>query len=179
MRSNEEWIQIFGSIRHDWLNVLQLIKGNMALGNEERVMAVIQEAVEQTANESRLCSLGMPKTTLLLLEQKWKPTQHPLDIEVDGELFPLTNYDDLLYACFACFFNNYNKVVDAEESEKTTISFTFFDEKCLIELSYDNDLSESAFHECLADMPPAIKVELLEREGYAITFLLDASQMQE
>lgn len=172
--SNDELIDIFSAIRHDWLNVLQLIKGNLALGNEERIEAVIQEAVEHSANESKLCSLDMPKTILLLLQQKWSYSKYPLDIEVDGKLFSLSEHDHSLATCFASFLQQYNQLLN-EEDGQLAISFTFFDSKCLIEISSDYDLNKDTFNDCWATLPSDFQYESLDRDGYAVTILINAS----
>ncbi|GAF12280.1 sporulation initiation phosphotransferase B [Bacillus sp. JCM 19046] len=174
MRSdNDEMIDIFSAIRHDWLNVLQLIKGNLALGNEERIEAVIQEAVEHSANESKLCSLDMPNTIFLLLQQKWSYSKQPLEIEVDGELFSLRKYDHSLASCFALFLDQYNQL-QSEVNGHLTLSFTFFDSKCLIEVSSDYDLNKDKFNTCWATLPSEIQFKTIDREGYAVTILINA-----
>lgn len=178
MRSNDELICILGSIRHDWLNVLQLIKGNLAIGNQERAEAVLEEAVEQTTNESRLCNMGMPKTALVLLEQKWHQSAYEIAYEVDGPLLNLAKYDNAFSTCFARFFSLLSEWPQLDGPSSVFVTYTFFDQNCLIELDYQGHIYRNdSISNCFSEMPPSVVVDVTRQEqaGYTVTFLLDAT----
>ncbi|RFU60703.1 Spo0B domain-containing protein [Bacillus sp. V59.32b] len=65
--------------RHDWLNKLQLIKGNIELNNIDRAKAVIEEIIIEAHHEAMLSNLNMPKFTETLLTANWRSL--PLHIE--------------------------------------------------------------------------------------------------
>ena len=66
---NKEWntVELLRHVRHDWLNKLQLIKGNLDLNKIDRAKEIIAEIVIETQNETKLSNLNFPNFTLLLL----------------------------------------------------------------------------------------------------------------
>lgn len=67
MDKKKEFIELLRHYRHDWLNVLQLIKGNLALNKLNRVEEIIREIVIHTENESKLSNLQIPKVAFFSL----------------------------------------------------------------------------------------------------------------
>ena len=65
----KEWntIELLRHVRHDWLNKLQLIKGNLDLNKIDRAKEIIDEIVIEAQNETKLSNLHFPNFTLLLL----------------------------------------------------------------------------------------------------------------
>ena len=59
---NEKWsiIEVFQHTRHDWLNRLQLIKGNIALGKIEQAEQIMDDITMDMRQENRLTNLQMP-----------------------------------------------------------------------------------------------------------------------
>lgn len=82
-----EWntAEVLRQVRHDWLNKLQLIKGNLDLGKIDRAKEIIGEIVIETQNETKVTNLNLPYFTVLLLTHNWKSTSFQLEFEViDG-----------------------------------------------------------------------------------------------
>lgn len=68
--------------RHDWLNKLQLIKGNIELGKIDRAKAVIEEIIIEAQHEAMLSNLNMPKFIETLLTANWRSLPVRLEVEV-------------------------------------------------------------------------------------------------
>lgn len=102
----EEWniLQVLRHSRHDWLNVIQLIKGNLALKKYDRVEEIIQEVVNRTQNESKLSNLNVPNLASELLVFNWEVGNHfQLEFEVIGESQDLNLYEADLQKWFGKF----------------------------------------------------------------------------
>ncbi|WP_413374550.1 Spo0B domain-containing protein [Alkalihalobacillus sp. 1P02AB] len=85
--------------RHDWLNIVQLIKMNLALGRYERIEELIHTTVQQCVNESKLSNLGISKLAEDLITYNWKNEHHnrmQLEINVAGSERDLHPYEPIL-----------------------------------------------------------------------------------
>ena len=58
--------------RHDWMNKLQLIKGNLSLQKYDRVVEIIDEMVIDAKHESKLSNLKTPHLAFDFLTFNWK-----------------------------------------------------------------------------------------------------------
>lgn len=83
MNQKEEVIEALQYSRHDWLNRLQLIKGNIALKRIDRVEQLIEEITNQMRTESVLTSLSAVELTHLLLTYNWSAKRFQLQYELD------------------------------------------------------------------------------------------------
>lgn len=117
----KEWntVEVLRHVRHDWLNKLQLIKGNIDLNKIERVREIINEIVLEAQNDSKLSNLNIPRFTCLLLTHNWD--NYPFQIE-----FEVMN--DLKYGC----------IDDEKYANWTSTFFTCLNKS--IKLYYDNHL---------------------------------------
>ena len=104
----KEWdiVEVLRHSRHDWLNRLQLIKGNLDLNRIDRAKAVIDEIIIEAQHESKLTNLKMPLFASMLLKANWENHTFKLEYEVlqDSESFqinevPMTNWTTLLFTC--------------------------------------------------------------------------------
>ena len=66
----KEWdiVEVLRHSRHDWLNKLQLIKGNLDLNRIDRAKAIIDEIVIEVQHESKLSNLHIPLFASLLFK---------------------------------------------------------------------------------------------------------------
>ncbi|UAL51178.1 sporulation initiation phosphotransferase B [Bacillus sp. CMF21] len=94
-KTNEEWniVDVLSHSRHDWMNKLQLIKGNLSLNRHDRVQQIIEEIVIETQSESKLCNLKMLSFASLLMTFNWKRHHYSLEYEVLGAISDLSEYD--------------------------------------------------------------------------------------
>ncbi|MDR4948733.1 Spo0B C-terminal domain-containing protein [Neobacillus cucumis] len=79
-----EWdiVEVLRHSRHDWLNKLQLIKGNLDLNRIDRVKQVIDEIVIEAQHEAKLSNLHIPLFAALLLKSNWENPSFKLEYEV-------------------------------------------------------------------------------------------------
>jgi stage 0 sporulation protein B (sporulation initiation phosphotransferase) len=80
----KEWniIEVLRHSRHDWLNKLQLIKGNLDLNRMDRAKAIIDEIVIEAQQETKLTNLHIPLFASLLLRANWENNIFHLEYEV-------------------------------------------------------------------------------------------------
>jgi len=64
-------LQLLQHSRHDWMNRLQVIKGNLELANIDRAKEVIEEIIIEVRQEAQLSSLGVPCVSAWLLTYNW------------------------------------------------------------------------------------------------------------
>jgi stage 0 sporulation protein B (sporulation initiation phosphotransferase) len=87
-------VDILRHSRHDWLNKLQLIKGNLALNRIERAKEIIEEIVIETQNEAKLTNFQMPSLAGYLMTYNWDSHHFSLEFEVLGNTHNLASYDE-------------------------------------------------------------------------------------
>ena len=85
---NKEWntVEVLRHARHDWLNQMQLIKGNLDLNKLDRVREIINEIVIEAQNESKLSNLNSPQFATLLLTTRWENYSFEFEFQVIDEL---------------------------------------------------------------------------------------------
>ncbi|WP_198520860.1 Spo0B C-terminal domain-containing protein [Alteribacter populi] len=83
----KEWhpVELLRHYRHDWLNQMQLIKGNLSLGKTERVEVLLNEIIEQARNEARLSNTNGEHLAEYLLTFNWEHHNFHLNFEVVSE----------------------------------------------------------------------------------------------
>ncbi|MBW7650807.1 MULTISPECIES: sporulation initiation phosphotransferase B [Anoxybacillus] len=82
--------------RHDWLNKIQLIKGNLSLQRLDRVNEIIQQIIMEAENEAKLTNLQTEQFAELLMTYHWQARRIHLEYEVFGEPRSLHAYDNML-----------------------------------------------------------------------------------
>lgn len=134
----KEWdiVEVLRHSRHDWLNRLQLIKGNLDLNRIDRAKAVIDEIIIEAQHESKLSNLKMPLFASLLLKSNWENPSFKLEYEVlqDTESFQmdeelLTNWTTLLFNCLneaiEAFQENHLSITIDQQSKGIRFFFDF------------------------------------------------------
>lgn len=119
---NLKIIDILRHSRHDWLNKLQLIKGNIALNKLERVNEIIDEIVMEANHHTRLSNLNIPKFATFILTYNWKRNKVTLEFEVWTEGLNLAMYDDCLLQWSEAFLDVLNNVVQDFSNNHLMIS---------------------------------------------------------
>lgn len=109
MKKDWNTIDFLRHVRHDWLNKVQLIKGNLALNKEERVKEIIDEIIMEAQQEARLSNLEIPKFATLLLMCNWENYCFQLEYEVLNEQKCQYIEDVALTKWTARFFNVLNE----------------------------------------------------------------------
>ncbi|MBM4762426.1 Spo0B C-terminal domain-containing protein [Bacillus sp. B15-48] len=80
----KEWdtLEVLKHARHDWLNKLQLIKGNLSLNKVDRVKEIIEEIILDARQETMVTNLNLPQFASTLLTCNWEQHYFLLDYEV-------------------------------------------------------------------------------------------------
>jgi stage 0 sporulation protein B (sporulation initiation phosphotransferase) len=118
-------VNLLSHSRHDWLNHLQLIKGNLALNNTEKVNDIINAIVNRATHEANLSNLGARQLTSLLLTINWEGYSYVVDYEVNNEGFKLSKYDNYLVQWFGEFFKTLEEIASSGEENHLTLTFQF------------------------------------------------------
>jgi len=120
----KEWdiVEVLRHSRHDWLNRLQLIKGNLDLNRIDRAKAVIDEIIIEAQHESRLTNLKMPLFASLLLKSNWENPSFKLEYEVlqDSDSFQMDEERITNWTCL--FFHCLNEAIEAFQENHLSIS---------------------------------------------------------
>lgn len=82
MRKEWEVVDVLRHYRHDWLNKLQLIKGNLDIGRIEKVDELIKEVIQQSRNESNLSNMDSKRLAERLLTFNWEAHPYVLFYEI-------------------------------------------------------------------------------------------------
>ncbi|MGN7177280.1 sporulation protein [Paenibacillus sp. FSL R5-0490] len=82
MEKDWNMIEVLRHARHDWLNKIQLIKGNLSLNKIDRAKEIIDEIVVEAQQEARLSNLNLPGFASLLLTYNWENHYFLLEYEV-------------------------------------------------------------------------------------------------
>ncbi|TYR82276.1 sporulation protein [Priestia megaterium] len=99
----KEWdvVEVLKYARHDWLNKIQLIKGNLALNRIDRANEIIEEIVSESKHESKheskLTNMNMRMFTSFVMTYHWYNHAVRLELEVLGPLQDLSKYDEQVY----------------------------------------------------------------------------------
>ncbi|MCM3596382.1 sporulation initiation phosphotransferase B [Metabacillus idriensis] len=123
-KTNEEWniVDVLSHSRHDWMNKLQLIKGNLSLNRHDRVQQIIEEIVIEAQSESKLCNLKMLSFASLLMTFNWKRHHYSLEYEVLGSIYDLSEYDVKVAAWCEQFFQVLDNSVDKSNENHLSIT---------------------------------------------------------
>ncbi|MGE7766749.1 Spo0B domain-containing protein [Peribacillus sp. NPDC096540] len=108
MDKNWTTIETLRQTRHDWLNRIQIIKGNLELNRIDRVKGIIDEIIIETQNEARLSSLNLPKFSEMLLTSNWNNGSFYCEYEIIDVFEGSTELDELMYR----WTNDYFKVLE-------------------------------------------------------------------
>ncbi|WP_428909260.1 Spo0B C-terminal domain-containing protein [Niallia sp. Krafla_26] len=109
----KDWnkVELLRQVRHDWLNKLQLIKGNLDLNKIDRTKEIIAEIVIEAQNETKLSNLNFPNLTLLLLTHNWEQHSFQIEYEVLDQIKCKGIDDQWLTDWVAMFFSKINHSV--------------------------------------------------------------------
>jgi len=134
MEKKWDIIEILKYCRHDWLNKVQLIKGNLQLGKVDEVKGIIDAFITESKNEAQLSNLHMPKMAELLITLNWRGLPFTFEYEVleakkgcyivDDSMYNWTTaFIDQLCQCLDPIAQNELKIIIYDKGE--SIRFTF------------------------------------------------------
>lgn len=120
----KEWdiVEVLRHSRHDWLNRLQLIKGNLDLNRMDRAKAYINEIVVEVQHESKLSNLHLPIFASLLLKSNWENHLFQLEYEVLNDIEAVEINDKLLSNWTKSFFICLDQAIEAFQENHLSIT---------------------------------------------------------
>ncbi|WP_075982439.1 Spo0B C-terminal domain-containing protein [Bacillus massilinigeriensis] len=136
---NRDWntVEVLRHARHDWLNKIQLIKGNLSLNKYGRVNEIIDEIVAESKQQSKLSNLNIPQFASLLLTCNWENhlfqiefdvlDDHPNKNKIQDEALTnwTNNFFQTLDLSVKMFYDNYLSVTIEPQIEGTGFFFDF------------------------------------------------------
>jgi len=124
VRMEREWdiVEVLRHSRHDWLNKLQLIKGNLDLNRIDRAKEVIDEIVIEAQHETKLSNLHMPLFASLLLKSNWINPSFKLEYEVFQDSESSTIDDVRITSWTNSLFSCLNRSIEAFQENHLSIT---------------------------------------------------------
>ena len=132
MKKQWDVIELLSHSRHDWLNTIQLIKGNLALHRIDRVDEIIEKVVQQTKNETKLSNLGIPKLAEDFLTFNWEKHLYVIEFEVVGDILNLSKHEEDLSKWCNSFFNYLDTSCKQFHENHLLVMFQLLEEKKII-----------------------------------------------
>ncbi len=135
-------VDILRHYRHDWLNQLQLIKGNLALRRLDKVESIIDDLVQQSKNESQLTNMNIPNVAARLLTCNWE--SHPYNVSFEtltGEK-DWSILDEDLLLIINQLFNIFDEQVYRGEDNHLLFIFNDINGK-MVELDFQGELRKN------------------------------------
>ncbi|PMC37176.1 sporulation protein [Bacillus sp. UMB0899] len=115
-------VNLLSHSRHDWMNKLQLIKGNLSLQKYDRVQEIIEEIVIEAQQESKLCNLQLPLFASYLMTFNWSNHHYLLEYEVLGETRNIAQCDEQITQWSEKFLDILDSVVDNTGENRVCIT---------------------------------------------------------
>lgn len=122
MEKNWTTIETLRRARHDWLNRMQIIKGNLELNRIDRVKGFIDEIIIESQNEARLSSLNMPKFSELLLTSNWDNGIFHCEFEIIDTFKGTKEIDSLISRWTDQYFEVLEKNLDPFQENLLAVS---------------------------------------------------------
>lgn len=103
---NNDWtlLEVLKYVRHDWMNRIQLIKGNLDLGHTENAKRIIDEIILNSRQETRLTNLNLPCLAEWIMTYNWRSRQLTLEYEILDDYRNVSLNDQLItkWMCTLC-----------------------------------------------------------------------------
>ncbi|WP_165967104.1 Spo0B domain-containing protein [Jeotgalibacillus sp. S-D1] len=165
-------IELLQHSRHDWMNRLQVIKGNLELANIDRAKEVIEEIIIEVRQEAQLSSLGVPRLSEWLLTYNWGRSA-PLTVKyellsegkIPGQL------DEPIFAWLKRIVDKIEKSVPVEVNNELYLIFHVDQEQSVLQLTleYEGGSLACSPKELLADADgPAVKWAEASKNSFAV-----------
>ncbi|MFT9599036.1 Spo0B C-terminal domain-containing protein [Mesobacillus sp.] len=120
----KEWdtIEVLRHARHDWMNQLQLIKGNLSLNKVDRAKEIIEEIIMEARQDAKLSNLHLPQFASTLLTCNWENHHFQLEYEVmDSQNFHRLD-DQLLTRWTEQLFDALNSSIEQYQENHLSVT---------------------------------------------------------
>jgi stage 0 sporulation protein B (sporulation initiation phosphotransferase) len=153
--------------RHDWLNVMQLIKGNLALKRYDRIEEIIDQVTQQSICESKISEIQAVSVVYFLLTYNWFSSKLKLEIDVAGDVFSLEKDEVRMLRLCEQITEKLTEGCSIESENNLLLTFLFSDIECKITFDFQGSLQmkKEDWLEFLNEWEPNVKlVEMDESE---------------
>ncbi len=153
--------------RHDWLNVMQLIKGNLALKRYDRIEEIIDQVTQQSICESKISEIQAVSVVYFLLTYNWFSSKLKLEIDVAGDVFSLEKDEVRMLRLCEQITEKLTEGCSIESENNLLLTFLFTDIECKITFDFQGSLQmkKEDWLEFLNEWEPNVKlVEMDESE---------------
>ncbi|WP_409251507.1 Spo0B C-terminal domain-containing protein [Bacillus sp. SCS-153A] len=172
---NNEWnlVEALRHARHDWMNRLQLIKGNMDLGRIDRARQIIEEIVAEAQNESKLSNLRLPKFSEWMLTYNWQTHFIKLEFEVlQAEKHTID--DDCLYEWFSGLFSALENSVKPYEENNMVVTIRICQNEARFELDFNGIIVDREnLQKWIHQQSLTVTLHTLNTEGLLMSLSID------
>lgn len=128
MEKNWDVVEVLRHSRHDWLNRLQLIKGNLDLNKVDRAKAIVDQIIIETQHESKLSNLKMPMFAALLMTANWEKHLFQLEFEVLHETETKPVNENEITKWTAAFFAVLDRSLEAFQENSLSVCINQIDD---------------------------------------------------
>lgn len=143
MSKNWNAFDVLRHSRHDWLNRLQLIKGNLALDHIDRAKEIIEEIIIQSRQEAKLSNLNAPELTEYILTFNWCNHLFRLDFEVIGDEYDISNYEADLIELVARFTEAIEAQVSYPADHHLLLTLQLYHDEIHLVFDFQGEYSDS------------------------------------
>lgn len=158
---SRELLHLLGHSRHDWMNKLQLIKGNLSLQKYDRVFEIIEEMVIEAQHESKLSSMKVPHLAYDLVTFNWKSKYITLEYEILGNVKDLSHFDQKLVYLVRKLLSLFEQAVSKENENHVTLTLQTDSPDDVLILYFD-------FHGLLQDKEVFDDIQIADKSFYHI-----------
>lgn len=137
----KEKLNILRHSRHDWMNIVQVIKGNLQLDRKDRVYDILNEVTRRAEHEAKLSDLNTPDLAYTLITFNWQWQKFHLDIEMIGKPIDCARHEKCWLKFFSHFFEKLNEQSDSTTDPTLLVSF-HLQEKPYIEFDFQGGIED-------------------------------------
>jgi len=83
VKQRSELLEYLRHHRHDWLNVIQILKGQLSLGKIEDAQKYLDQQIIKAHYESKITALGHAGLAFELITYNWKQNVLLLEVEIE------------------------------------------------------------------------------------------------
>ncbi|MCA1056303.1 sporulation initiation phosphotransferase B [Rossellomorea aquimaris] len=172
MSDNRGILDALRHARHDWMNDLQLIKGNLELNRVERAKQVIDTMVITAQNESKLCNLRLPLLAEWILTYNWSTHMVKLEFEVGAAGYSGYLDDERLVHICKGLMELLETTVESSAENQLSMIIDFSEEHPRFIFDFTGILKETDVLERWIEIQQKngnkVETELLQKEAFVI-----------
>ncbi|MDZ5712347.1 Spo0B domain-containing protein [Jeotgalibacillus haloalkalitolerans] len=165
-------LELLQHCRHDWMNKLQMIKGNLELSNIERATQIIDEMVIESRQEALLTGLGTPSFSEWLLTYNWyRPGPLRLGYEFTERMKIPEAFDHLLLNWAKKTTAAVDKALNTPSDQELYFLFEQYEESFSIVVEYEGEPLQSSPEEIIQE-PIEAQVEWIKQSSASFSIKL-------